>query len=126
MPSIPIHPPGSCVEMNIWAAKYQVGVVLGPTDAAWFFGMVRNGGPWDYKQQGRRYQDFGNFNYGAVGYAIGIPETVLLRGAGWAQSKAQTSMSGWSNWWGRSPYGDDPMDQKMIEAGVEYAKHRGY
>lgn len=26
-----------------------------------------NKGPWDYKQQGKQYQEFGNFNYGATG-----------------------------------------------------------
>lgn len=126
MSSVPAHPAGSCVEMNIWAAKSQIGFINGPMDAVWFYNMVRNGGPWDYKQKGRQYQDFGNFNFGAVGYAIGIPEDVLLRGAGWAQSRAGTTTSSWGNWWGNSPYGDDPMDQKAIQSGIDYAKIRGH
>jgi hypothetical protein len=126
MNSIPIHPPGSSVEMNIRLAKSHTGVVRGPADIFWFYNMVRNGGEWDYKQRGRQYQDFGNFNYGAVGYAIGMPGNVLLRVAGWAQSRAGTSMGSWNNWCGQPPYGDDPMDQEMIQAGMEYAKFLGY
>ncbi|WP_310793426.1 polymorphic toxin type 44 domain-containing protein [Enterobacter sp. R1(2018)] len=49
----------------------------------WFYYQVRNHGPWDYKnQRGRKYAAFGNFNYGAVGAAAGIPDQILLRGAG--------------------------------------------
>lgn len=36
----------------------------------WFYGQVQDYGPWDYKQAGP-YEDFGNFNYGAVGAAMG-------------------------------------------------------
>jgi len=44
---------------------------------------VRLGGPWDFKQQGGQYEDFGNYHYGAVGAALGLPELVLRRaGAG--------------------------------------------
>jgi len=99
---------------------------MGPMDYYWFYQMVRNGGPWDYKQSGRNYQDFGNFNYGAVGYSIGIPVTMLLRAAGWAQSRAGTSLKAWGVWWENSPYGDDPHDQRLIESGIQYAKHLGY
>lgn len=126
MSDIPNKPNGACVEMNIWAAKIQVGFATGPSDYYWFYQMVRNGGPWDYKQRGAGYQNFGNFNYGAVGHAIGIPEAILLRAAGWAQSRAGTSLSGWGVWWNNVPYGDDPMDQTMIRAGIQYAKLRGY
>ena len=52
---------------------------------------VRNGGPWDYKKGQPQYESFGNFHYGAVGTAAGIPEAVLLRAAGAAQIKAGTS-----------------------------------
>ncbi len=50
----------------------------------WFYQMVRNHGPWDYKQGRAEYANFGNFHYGAVGAAAGIPEGILLRGAGTA------------------------------------------
>lgn len=54
--------------------------------------MMRNGEPWDYKQQGRQYQDFGNFNYGATVETLGVPAGITDRAAGTAQIKA-----GWSD-----------------------------
>ncbi|MCF6204186.1 MAG: hypothetical protein L3J59_11045 [Methylococcaceae bacterium] len=45
--------------------------------------MVRiKGGGWDYKQGGSQFENFGNFNYAAVGIAAGIPAGVLLNAAG--------------------------------------------
>jgi hypothetical protein len=26
----------------------------------------------------------------------------------------------WGNWYGKAPYGDDPEDQKQIQAGIDY------
>lgn len=94
---------------------------------AWFYQQVRLHGPWDYKnQRGRQYANFGNFNYGAVGQAAGIPEEVLLRAAGWAQSRAGTSKPTYSDWHHTAPYGDDPDDQAWIRAGIDYAKRAGF
>lgn len=89
-------------------------------------------GPWDFKQLGRhgQYEAFGNYHYGVVGRAAGIPEGVLLRGAGWAQIRYKTSTPSWQPapflgelqpfmpWpWGRAPFGDDPGDQTWISQG---------
>lgn len=93
---------------------------------SWFYSKVRNRGEWDYKQHGRQYEAFGNFNYGACGTAAGISPNVLLRAAGWAQSRAGTSDSGFGKWWGDVPFGDDPQDQEWIKAGIEYAKSFDY
>lgn len=93
---------------------------------SWFYTKVRNGGEWDYKQKGRDFEAFGNFNYGACGTAAGISEEVLLRAAGWAQSRAGTSNAAFGQWWGDIPYGDDPQDQEWIKAGIAYAKSLGY
>ncbi|TFW18064.1 bacteriocin [Pseudomonas putida] len=97
-----------------------------PSLVSWFYSKVRNRGEWDYKQQGRQYEALGNFNYGATGTAAGLSEEFLLRGAGWAQSRAGTSNSAFGSWWGSSPYGDDPEDQEWIKKGIEYAKSYGY
>lgn len=32
----------------------------------WFYQMVRNHGPWDFKQGRAQYANFGNFHFGAV------------------------------------------------------------
>lgn len=47
-----------------------------------FYDQVRNKGPWDLKQQGRQYEEAGNFVYGVTGKALRIPEQVLMRAAG--------------------------------------------
>ena len=58
--------------------------------------------------------------------AAGISEAVLLRAAGAAQSLAGTSQAEFDKWWGEAPYGDDPVDQVWIKAGIDYAKSKGY
>lgn len=93
---------------------------------SWFYMKVRNGGPWDYKKGQPQYESFGNFHYGAVGTAAKIPEAVLLRAAGAAQMKAGTSEEIFGYFWGDAPYGDDPVDQVWIKAGIDYAKSKGY
>lgn len=97
-----------------------------PLTYYWFYQKVRNRGDWDYKQKDLSLADFGNFNYGATGLATGIPERILLMGAGFAQGKAATSEPGWGQWHGSPPYGDDPNDQFWIKQGIEYAKQFGY
>ena len=92
---------------------------------------VRYGGDWDYKTRDPsnvNVQNFGNFAFGATGTAMGIPEDILLAGAGLAQmqhdgSKHDTKrlgvpflgLLGGSN-------GDHPEDQDMIRRGIQYAK----
>jgi hypothetical protein len=88
----------------------------------WFYLQVRNKGPWDYKQQGHQYEDAGNFNFGSAGAALGIPDQVLLRGAGWAQQQAGTSDPSFGSPYGGAPYGDVPTDQANIKAGIQYFK----
>ncbi len=87
----------------------------------WFYFMVRNKAPWDYKQLGRRYAKFGNFNFGLTGAAAGIPLDVLQRGAGYAQQQAGTSLPEWGTPFGSAgmsyTYGDDPDDQVYINLG---------
>ena len=111
-------PPGVSMDQNI--QQSHAHSVLDTT--GWFKSQVQNKGPWDYKQQGAQYQDFGNFNFGLTAAATGIPEQVALRGAGDAQTKAGTSQDGWGGPWDLNggPYGDDPADQAQIKKGYEY------
>ena len=95
----------------------------------WFYNQVRNHGPWDYKQQGQMYEDFGNFNYGAACKAMGFPEKTCLREAGRGQRDAGTSQPNWGDpgsrynpLGGTPPYGDDPADQAMIQRGLDICK----
>lgn len=122
----PIAPPKADVLFNMHKAKGRSGSVPGPSDYLWFYNQVRNGGPWDYKQKGQQFEAFGNFNYGATGWAMGIPEQILLRAAGWAQLRAGTAEEAWGDWSEDAPYGDDPSDQAWIKKGIEFAKQKGY
>ncbi len=87
---------------------------------SFFYHQVRNGSLWDYKQLDPKYADFGNYNYGATGAALGIPSDVLLRAAGWAQVRAGTSDETWGHYLWDAPYGDHPADQAWIQKGINY------
>jgi YD repeat-containing protein len=137
-PPVPEAPPGVSIDNNIMIAERHrpVGIITGIYGAQWFYNIVRGGGStpekvragesWNYKKLGRQYQEFGNFNYGATGAAIGFSEDTLLIEAGRAQVAAGTSKPEWGSpggrIWGKPvpPYGDDPADQAMIKRGIEY------
>lgn len=122
-------PEGVSIINNMKISHFYSSGGLSPSALTyyWFYLQVRNHGPWDFKfQNGHQYANFGNFHYGAVGTAAGIPSDILLRGAGWAQERAGTSKIEYGKWYGVSPYGDDPDDQYWISAGIEYAKRSGY
>ncbi len=85
---------------------------------ATFYQNERLKGPWDFKQQGRQYADYGNFHYGVVGAAGGIPDSVLLRAAGWAQTRSGNGSPQFGSPFGGAPYGDDPADQTQIKNGI--------
>ncbi len=89
-------PEGVSVEANIEEAlkfKQKNGMI---ESLKWFKNKVQNGGEWDYKQldkqdakrEGRdnKFEAFGNWNYGVVGTALGIPKPILLSLAGGAQN----------------------------------------
>ncbi|MNQ51889.1 hypothetical protein D3C85_658900 [compost metagenome] len=125
----PAAPPNVSLDQNLKESKRQNEYFSTGGSAflfSWFYKQVRNGGDWDYKQGNSKYEGFGNFHYGAVGTAAGISEGVLLRAAGAAQTVAGTSLPQFNEWWSASPYGDDPVDQVWVKAGVQYAKSKGY
>jgi len=148
--NIPKAPPGVDINKNIAEAqKNSMGSAWNPLKpvfdlkgAVWFYNKVKpsnaesvlKGESWDYKRIGKvingknEYEDFGNFNYGATGLAVGFDERTLLREAGRAQPKRASKPewgypgSRWNPWGGKPPYGDDPNDQEMIKRGFEYYK----
>jgi RHS repeat-associated protein len=138
-PDVPSHPGFASINDNIRTA--QLGSVLEygmPFFGTYvFYNAVKNKSPWDYKQYGLSlsdtgqlgpspYLDFGNFNYGAVGAAWGIPLDVLQRAAGYAQVAAGTSKPEWGHWYSPPPHGDDPADQAQILAGYQYYQNGCY
>ena len=119
-------PSNTSMENNILQAQQYAATHSITESYVWFFNQMRNGGPWDYKQQGGQYESFGNFNYGATGTAMGIPESILRRMAGLAQQLAGTSTSAWGSPFGAPPYGDDPADQVWIGDGIGWSEGSGY
>ncbi|WP_238965075.1 polymorphic toxin type 44 domain-containing protein [Pseudomonas sp. AF32] len=125
----PLSPPNVRLAENMEEArklKDSSKIIVGGDAVIFgvFYTKVRNKGEWDYKQRGREYEEFGNFNYGATGTVAGISEQILLRAAGAAQSIAGTSEEEFGKWWAESPYGDDEVDQIWIEAGIKYAQSK--
>jgi len=86
----------------------------------WFANKVRPGGDWDYKRLDRKFEDFGNFNYGVTGAALGYPKKFLMQMAGFIQILTNTSSPEFGDPFLRYPYGDDPKDQKYISDGFDY------
>jgi RHS repeat-associated protein len=125
-PGVPSAPPGVDVGSNIDIASDHAD--MNPGSLIAFYQLVRNGRDWDYKQVGKvanvpsPYEAFGNFNYGATGAAMGIPDQLLLRAAGVASILAGTSPPNSSNPLWRAPYGDSPVDQAWIKQGIEYSR----
>ncbi|NLY76124.1 MAG: type IV secretion protein Rhs [Firmicutes bacterium] len=118
---MPQAPPGVDVVKNI--KETQKHFWWDPKFPIWFYNQVRNRGPWDYKQLGSQYEDFGNFHYGVVGKAGYFPDQVLFRMAGWAQTRSGNYQKENGSPWGKAPYGDDPRDQAMIQKGIWWYKN---
>src|SRR5262249_55676157 len=100
---VPDHPWYASVTANILAIK-----AAGAGGAGLLLANVLPHMPWDYKRYppAGKYDDFGNFNFGATGAAAGFSEEVLLRGAG-ALKTILLKMAGKSNANG-SPLGPPP------------------
>jgi RHS repeat-associated protein len=116
---VPTHPWYASVDDNI-----ADSLLLGPQ---FQFAMVLPHMPWDYKQQGP-YDDFGNFNFGATGAALGYPDSVLLRGAGALKGmerrvRHQPIPPRLGSPLGAAPYGNEPEKQKKIQEGIDYYKN---
>jgi hypothetical protein len=93
---------------------------------SYFSNLVKTGGPLDIK--GRPHTQgldpaarstAGNVNYGILGKALGLPDLVLLYGAGVADIFDTIRDGRWRDFLNRSPYGDDLPDSQAILRGIE-------
>lgn len=82
--------------------------------------LFPSGREMDYKRNGKQYRDFGNFNYGAFGAALGLSPGLLHGGAGVQQVRDGRWLPeyGIPFWSGR--YGDNKEDYEQIERGIRY------
>jgi len=100
------------------AVQQNVKVAEGISSPTRFRDLVRGNAAWDYKQYDSRYEDFGNYNFGATAAATGMFDlNTVLRQAGRAQCVAGTSNPAWKDPESGAPYGDDPNDQYWIKQG---------
>ncbi|WP_116811997.1 RHS repeat-associated core domain-containing protein [Steroidobacter cummioxidans] len=122
-PTAPTAPPGVNVDDNIDIAK-DFSWVNPFADLA-LYENVQNHGVWDYKRQGQggQYEDFGNFNFGAVTAAMGMPYYIAQNGAGIYQQRRGAADAGSGTPVVKWPYGDDRKDARQIQRGYQYVKN---
>jgi len=81
---------------------------------------------WNYIVQGSEYEAFGNFNAGFTGRANGWFGFLLEIGAGGYQEFfTNVHDPSWGDVYSGPPWGDDPVDQYMIDWGVRYYNSGG-
>jgi RHS repeat-associated protein len=107
---VPKYPPGENPDRNI-----DLTVRSGPL--FWLLEQDWTGAPWDYKTTvGGQYDDAGNFNFGATGAALGIPDSMLLEGADKFKKFRNRKK-------GKPPNGNEPDKNHMIQLGIDYFKN---
>ena len=116
---IPPAPPYVDINGNIDVAR-DFSWWADPGALRAFYDLVKNHGFWDYKRRGRKYEDFGNFNFGATAAAMGMPHYIAQNGAGIVQLIYPSAGAGKGFPFFRLPYGDDPSDAGEIQAGYNY------
>jgi hypothetical protein len=141
-PSIPTGPGKNVLIGNINLAEQAAQIFDAQPNGnqikiKWYYDNVRTGGPMDYKNQPTlhahpEYDAFGQFNFGAVGSALSLPEEFIKQAAGLAsfasflrQGKLPPKSFGLP--WTGPPYGDQPWAQPQISAGYRFtfAYHAG-
>lgn len=131
----PDLPRGGSIESNIaliHSLRHSAGVGFGHAAAfSYWFGAVQSRGEWDYKTHGYpRFEDGGNFNYGATGRALGIPREMLLWAAGvknaYDRWRAGLNPFLFGSPASGPPYGDDWHDQDLITLGMDYFDSGAY
>jgi len=139
-PPVPPHPPNANVNANMaavspgpnpfglpgnidsissatysainWSARFQ----------SWAQNVCCWNSAWGYQSQGAQYDDFGNFNYGATGTALGLSSSELLIAAGIVKNFNYWS-KGESNPYSNQPLTNDPHKMDMIVQGIKFAKN---
>lgn len=131
---VPEAPPNVSVEENMRRARdLQETITNGmpqdmpPPDPA--YGIMTAwfpaGHEMDYKKDGGQYRDFGNFNYGAVGSALGIGPYMLHGAAGVQQIKEKHWEKGFGLPFLGGLSGDNKQDYDQIDKGIAYERSHG-
>jgi hypothetical protein len=111
------------VDDNIQRAEKAIpdpGLTTMPKAYDMMFDLFPSGHEMDYKTADKKYRDFGNFNYGAFGSALGLTPYELHSGAGVQQMRDRN----WSPKYGLPGFGgmsgDNEQDYRMIDEGIHY------
>jgi RHS repeat-associated protein len=150
-PTPPIAPPGVDLNANIRRMEQlqamNVAQLLDPSAAEGanplaydlvFANLVRPGGRMDYRGKfGSKYEDFGNFNFGATAAASGFSDDIILTMAGVEQiptaalthprsfgRQGSGYLWEWGMPWNEPDHGDDPRDQDQIRNGIKYYQNQ--
>jgi RHS repeat-associated protein len=91
------------------------------------YATERTNGIWDFKNQPYpgahpELDDFGNFHYGAVGQAIGLPAPFMQWAAGvasWSNYRSKGVRDPYGNPFSGPPWGDNPENQYWIKQGQQ-------
>ena len=135
-PSVPAHPANANVNANMAqtnAAK-PIPLVGGSAltastvnAASWFNNVCCWSSPWNYQADANgnwqpQYDDFGNFNYGATGTALGLPQAAVMWAGGLVKNINYWS-KGQANPYRNQPYMNDRHKMSMIAQGIQYAQN---
>jgi len=120
--AVPAMPVSASLDRNIQQAA-MTRAAFGGSARAWWYNQVRNahgrgaqvmaGASWDYKQIG--FEDFGNFNYGATGAAVGWSRAELAFGSLWAHVRSDPLRA-----LVPSSLANELADQIVIQRGYSY------
>lgn len=123
---MPTTPPDVDLASNIQAAREH------KFNLFWLANQVKPEAPWDYKVHGSEFEAFGNWHFGVVASATGVPAYVGVVGAGVVQWRSGTSRLEWMFPMGAPdlhypsppfvlpPFGDDPVDSANILLGYMF------
>jgi hypothetical protein len=120
----PVELPGSdTIKGNLQQIGSQENYLASLFDA---ISRMRNSGAWNYKRTvGASWKDAGDFNYGVISDALGVPQDLALRFAGLYAMKAGTHVPEWGAPWDiAGNYGHDPHAQQVIREAYEYYDNR--
>jgi RHS repeat-associated protein len=130
-PAVPAHPPNASVNANMLQTSASVpvpdqygGLLTEKTiqGGMWFHNVCCWSSLWGYQSQGVQYDDFGNFNYGATGIALGIPRPLLLGFAGIVKNFNYWEKGQLNPYWSKA-WMNATSKTKMIDQGITHAKN---
>ena len=133
----PSNTPKPCLNSKLISDTRTAAVVGAITDLSGVLGQLakvgfvyateKTGGIWDFKNQPQpgahpELDDFGNYHYGAVGRAIGLPDSFMNWAAGaasWNHYRSKGKKDPYGSPFTGAPYGDNPENQYWIKQGQQ-------